>query len=210
MKLFQTQRLYEGGKTVTFNINDLIKQIREISESPEKKPSFDEFVAFTNLSLSTAISDSSIGDNQIFFRCWHPKHKELNRCPSPPVNCVICEYGKPWGPPVALAEVIIRICAFFAAYDIDVEQLPDKVEIPLHIKKNTDKLHGLVAAGNWLLSYAHEKQDYAALKCLIQIINNYYDRDDYLGSRRILHDRRHSFDIWGVIQRIIKYGYAPI
>jgi NTP pyrophosphatase (non-canonical NTP hydrolase) len=105
------------------NLNNLIKEACEIAKEKgwhDKPVSFVDYIANIHAELSEAWEEwrNNRGLDEIYYEC---NKSEEERC-CIDLECQYCNFAKPCGIPIELADVVIRICDMCGALDIDLEQ----------------------------------------------------------------------------------------
>jgi hypothetical protein len=152
------------------NINDLIREAHANAVAhgfwEEDRP-FAEAVDLIHSELSEALEEFRDGRelNEVYHSCQYSKvhNVPLGHCRKN-ITCAQCEYGKPEGIPIELADTVIWIGAYLGHEKVDAERTvddngidaTDKDWIPEHIRKDMKTFQGFIATGHWLLSHAYQ------------------------------------------------------
>ncbi len=152
------------------NINELIKAAYAnavVHGFWEEDRPFAEQIALMHAELSEALEEYRDGRelDEVYYSCQYPKiyNVPLGHCKKN-ITCAQCEYGKPEGIPIELADTVIWIGAYLGHEKVDAERtiddggidVMDKDWIPEHIRKDMKTFQGFIAAGHWLLSHAYQ------------------------------------------------------
>lgn len=117
--------------TTSLTINKLVKQAHENAKEKgwwDKEASFGELISLCHAELSEALEDYRDGEkiSRISYGC-----EKGRLCLDYPhvKQCGNCEFGKPVGIPIELADVVIRISDMCGHYEIDLEAaITEKME----------------------------------------------------------------------------------
>lgn len=105
------------------NLNNLIKEAYEIAKKKgwhDKLISFPNYIANIHAEISEAWEEwrNNRGLNEVYYEC---DKSEEQRC-NIDLECQYCNFAKPRGIPIELADVVIRICDMCGNLGIDLEQ----------------------------------------------------------------------------------------
>lgn len=117
------------------NLNNLIKESYEIAKEKgwhDKLVSFAEYIANIHAELSEAWEEwrNNRGLDEIYYEC---NKSEEERC-NIDLECQCCDFSKPSGIPIELADVVIRICDMFG--ECEKKGFNFDEVIPAFIKSN--------------------------------------------------------------------------
>jgi NTP pyrophosphatase (non-canonical NTP hydrolase) len=122
------------------NLNNLIEEAHEIAKEKgwhDKPVSFAEYIANIHAELSEAWEEwrDNQGLNEAYFECDKPEEQKY--CID--LECQYCDFAKPGGIPIELADVVIWICDMCGALDIDLEKA---IELKMAYNRTRSWKHG--------------------------------------------------------------------
>lgn len=127
------------------NINDLIAEAHENAVAHgfwESDRPFAEQIALMHSELSEALEEfrDGRGLDKVYYSCQYSKvhNVPLGHCKKN-ITCAQCEYGKPEGIPIELADAIIRICDACGQYGIDLDRA---IRLKMEYNKTRPYKHG--------------------------------------------------------------------
>ena len=168
------------------NINEIIKEAHENAVAhgfwEEDRP-FAETVDLIHSELSEALEEfrDGRGLDKVYYSCQYSKvhNVPLGHCKKN-ITCAQCEYGKPEGIPIELADVIIRIADYFGRHKIQVDELKSRATNQT-VREKIGTLCELIAHGHWLLGMAYvskeEELRYSLMALLIDHIRDFCQRN---------------------------------
>ena len=127
---------------MSHSLNELAREINAIAKEKgwhDEERSFGEYCALFHAEISEALEEHRAGrhNRESYYSC-----KSIdgpNRCTRVPQNCYECEFAKPEGIPIELADCIIRILDFCGQYDIDIDEV---IRTKIEYNKTREYKHG--------------------------------------------------------------------